>query len=234
MLILLIMPEPLKVMYLRSLPTHSGPPTATIGRITKANTLTSWQTAPLVNPETPPDLFPADEIDPTFDRDALIASQPIPEVSPVFTGVRRYIAELRLNRAQNKIEQLAEDEQVLRFVGKSTLKWNGFRAIEEPNRPKTLKQNTAAQLLNATYTRARLRRARTNNIARNYNHVDQANSRLRERMTDRKMDRFEVRLHRQASRRHKLFKHIIARPGRKANKLIKRRDKLALKAHALE
>jgi hypothetical protein len=201
-----------------------------------------------ISPETIPD---TDDIDTTFDRDALITSRPIPEVVPILLGLRARLTERRITRAQTKVEKLAEQEPVIRFVGKSLIQGKGYQRPDESLRPSTFGERRAAKKLDKIMSNKRRRQRFANNISDRYLVVkhgsqgdiprepdfEQAGTSLSwlEERNNRKNARTSRRLNRQINRRDRRFAaRIVTKPHRKAERLIKRRNKLVIKHAAIE
>lgn len=95
----------------------------------------------LVDPvDTPvPDrmLPDAKPIDATINRAEILDTEEIPELVPVFLGVRKWLAERRITKSQAEINKLADDHAVIRYVGESIIKGKGYlrHEVEDPENP---------------------------------------------------------------------------------------------------
>lgn len=92
-----------------------------------------------VDTPVPEGMLPdAEPIDTTIDRIELLKEKEIPELVPVFLGVRKWIAERRIKKSQAEINKLAGDYLVIRYVGESIIKGKGYlrHEVEDPENPK--------------------------------------------------------------------------------------------------
>lgn len=120
----------------------------------------AWVSRIETSPPTPlrPELFPTETIDTSYNPAEIINNTPLPRVAPILLGARLAIANFQAERAQTKLERLAEDEKIIRFAGKvivqggiqenitdvngtrGSLKGKGYMHPDNPLRPTTQSQ----------------------------------------------------------------------------------------------
>ena len=178
-----------------------------------------------------------------------------PEVSPALSGLRRFITERRIQATQSKIERLATRQ----FVGKSLLAAKPYKALNDPFasaagtpnmlRPTGFRNKLFVGGLEASHTLAKRSTAKSGSIllqnpdvkgsrqtgAVFYNQYDKSQKRLSwgERRSIGKSARHYRRNNRFTTASEKTFKTIaIGREGR-LDKLVDKRNRLAVKHDAL-
>lgn len=184
-----------------------------------------------------PNMLPGDPIETTYDRDKIIASQPVPKVRPVLLGLRKAITARRLERANAKIEELAHRQLVLRHVGRSTLTGNTHsdkKIAGQPNiyRPSLPVELRAARKLNKITGKKRwyegISHGASHNIvppvpaSRNESKHAEKSSELYAK-TRNKIDKLDAR-----------FGKVIAQPSKKAAEVAARRNRLIIKQEAID
>jgi hypothetical protein len=215
---------------------------------TRADVKPGWIT-PAAETPLDPALAPNTDIDTTFDWDAIVMGQPIPEVVPALLGLQAIVAERRIARAQAKIERLEKEEDVRQFVGRSILLGKGYMKPNEPLRPTTSRERRAAKKLERKMVGKKSRHQSANNISdpylkenpnpniqifvRDFEQASKQLSRPESRNNNRNARHYR-RLTRQIGRRDEDFADVVTQPHRQAQKLIKRRDKLVAKTSALD
>jgi len=181
-------------------------------------------------------------------RADIIANNPIPEARPSITGLRKAMTELRIKRAERQIDKYQQRGEVLKYVGEMLVKGNGFRPLSNPEntskRPQTFIEDRHAKKLNTAWRKSGLRRTRAANLASNYpspnprisspDFLAHRQHRLfRENRGSAKLGRLHDRLIRQAERRERKARKIIAKPHLKVQKAIERRKKLIVKSESI-
>jgi hypothetical protein len=189
------------------------------------------------HPETEPDIA----IDTHFDRDALIASTPISEAVPVLLGLRAFIAERRIQRAQSQIERLAATQRVVGFVGRAIIKdstitprlaraydidsalvGKGYMHPDNPLRPTTLREQRAARKLDKITTKRRVNQGLHGHLGSSFPDIvdSERTSSLLYDQTDRDRS-VEERLHLGKKARHyRILERKISRQDEKFAKVI--------------
>jgi hypothetical protein len=194
-------------------------------------------------------------------RSNLLESGPIPEIVPALLGLRLAWANHRIRKAEDKIDSLSHDGQVLLRAAELIVRDKGFRALTVKNaagetvtndlRPYTPRQSFDVMRLNKLFRRRHQRGRAASNIAASYTELPggsvestgtatpdfKAHSNrkrlLKERWPSQKDENLYVRLGGQIDRRDARFKAIVSRPYVSAEIVSKKRHDLVLKSEAL-
>lgn len=195
-----------------------------------------------------------DKMDTDLDRDAVIGSQPIPEVSPALGGLRKKLLEVRIDHRQDKIERFAQDRVVLEFVRDKIKSGKAYSDSESARTNKPIP--TSRKQLRAANKLERLERRRRNLIGVNHDLVmpidpkrvepgPKDGDRFPSLLTQPKVgsrqhlahirgvERRDTRLRRRVRTLDKRIDRIVQRPVDKAQKAIGKRDRFVRRHEAI-
>jgi hypothetical protein len=193
-------------------------------------------------------------------RNEFIIGKPLHEASAVFGGLRRLIINRQLDRIEERVSTLRDDDKVLRYVGESIIRGTGYLHDANYNsdgsvvainvtRPQSKAQLSAASTLEALTHKRRIEQAHASNIHKAYPEVADNHGRIaafpkandpairRTRGEDYNLGR-NVRSYQHANHKiHKLdqkFQKIVYKDAEQAIKLIEKRDELLIKGASIK
>jgi hypothetical protein len=197
---------------------------------------------PEMFPESPnPESMPDRPIDTTFDRDALIASAPISEAVPVLLGLRTFINERRIARAQRQVERLATTQRVVGLVGRSIIKDStitptlarvygldrslvnkGYMHEDNPLRPTSLQEHRLVKRLSKVTGKRRVNQNMSGHLAASYPDVVGSEQTLSPlfNQTGKKLSIGERRHLGKNARHHRVLQRKMARQDKRFAKTV--------------
>lgn len=213
-------------------------------------------TGRFVSPETPQVLIPNESEllpplpdDPSGDlkrsdaRELLVRGEKVPNVRPILLGFRSRLLEKRIDRIDRALDGLRSRQLKAQFAARSILHIEGYWRPHQELRPSTLPEIIRARALEATAADTRNRLARNHQTAKHLGatlkngfttHSEpHENSTVTERRAHRQTDRMYKKERRKIERNNRRFARLAAPGHAKAKKLIRRRDRMVLKQHAI-
>ncbi len=191
-----------------------------------------------------------ENIDTSFDRKDVIDNNEIPSVIPALAGLRLAIANRRINSRQSRIERLSGRHGVLRHVGRSAVTGENYLDPEHPLRPNNMPQRIATYWIDTMLTHKQKADRKAGKLGMAYPDIvgsrqtgklfyDQYDPRTKrlswgERRNLGKAARRHRRSLRAANRYDRAVEFIAGHPSNKVSSLKEKRDKLVVKAEALE
>ncbi|HLB66287.1 MAG TPA: hypothetical protein VJJ78_01670 [Candidatus Saccharimonadales bacterium] len=208
----------------------------------------------------PSELFPGNTVEADFDRlDILarhiVAGEPVPEIKPVFLGLRKFITEARIYRAQEQLQADVARDEVVRHIGESILQGNNPNKPDDTLRPVRWRDRHTAHRLFDIFHRRNIKQTRASHIAHSHHGAetgtaDHGRLSLPERMNKRKSSKQYNKLMRGnpvlsvGEGRHKrekgteqldeAFAHIIGGSTRSAERHTRKRATLIAKSEGID
>lgn len=230
------------------------PPPGSYSDASRKTVAGKWITRPS-DPFWPEAMFP--EADPSspvsdrlFDINNLVNSEPVPEITPIFTGLRKQIAERRLGMHNKRVERRVKDAHVLRHVAELIVEEKSYRVAHDKFRPRTIRQLYDSQRLNKFNRRRKQRIRSASNIAAVYSdlpggelevtaastpdfkgHSDIAS--VAEHYSNYKNRTLYERLGGEIELHEHLFNKVLSGAQNRADKTVVKRNKLAKKTEKL-
>lgn len=187
-----------------------------------------------IMPDSPPE-----SIDSTYDPKEIISSQDTPSSFPLLTGIRKSIANKRIQRTTKKIEALQNDRtsEVVRFAGLSMLANINYMESEingQPNmlRPVTKKEEKLVGKLDHINNKRRMLQLHSHSLA-NATEVPARPTKIETTSANNNIA-ILGRTERRISELDNEFSKIMnGHNGNKVEKLIAKREKLTLRSDSL-
>lgn len=184
-----------------------------------------------------PSMVPEIQVDTTYDEDEILANQPVPRVLPVFLGLRTALANRRIERANNRLQDVSKLHRVARHVGHSILAGRSYMDAQtagQPNlnRPSTRKELHTARKLDKISTRRR--RAGSRVYATSRSSIAPVSASRAERKNARRNAREHDSTKANISKYDDRFRSVIRNPAKKADRVTARRDRAVAKREALD
>jgi hypothetical protein len=200
------------------------------------------------------------EIDALVEAGYMPAGKEIPEILPVFTGLRARVLEMRAGRMQRKVERLAKKQKQINYIGEKVLLGESYTTTDPEKFPKRVER---PHTMGVKLSGNRLGRLNTRfvNVAKRRHTLERTYPRAMGKTPSYipftgireydmgpgdhiKLSLGERRSLNRAAKRHihagiahsiygHLFRRSVTKPGRKAEGSAEKRDEFAIKAEVL-
>ena len=185
----------------------------------------------------------------------------IPEIFPVFTGIRARILEMRVSMIQRKVERLAKRQRQIHFIGKRVLEDKSYTSTNPEEIPDDIERAHTMGIKISANRLSRLR-ARHVNVAQRRHTLERVypeaignqpsyipfmgisdydkgpKNNIQRSLGERRSLNRGAKLYNHSGIAQSIYKdmftRIVTKPGRAAEGLPEKRDRLAVKAEAMK
>ncbi|HET7060354.1 MAG TPA: hypothetical protein VFH99_03515 [Candidatus Saccharimonadales bacterium] len=183
-----------------------------------------------------PSMLPDADIDISYDPAEILAAEPIPQVRPIFLGLRKVLADRRIERSNDRLQDLARKHNVLRYAGRAILSGNSYAHAEingEPNRnrPSTQEEVRAVEKLGKIHTKRRRAGTRVHGTSHNMTppvHATWSESKEANKNRARHLD-----AQNRVNRHNEEFRAVVRRPSEEATRIIASRARAVAMREAI-